>query len=208
MELPTLCQHDEVSPFGACRLCTVEVKTNGKWQLATACNTPVTAGMEVMTASDRAKEARKLAAALLYYKYPKTKAVRDAAQKAGVEVSPSTADGRDCILCGLCSRACHEVVQACALTFEDRGLGRGLKDPKIKFDVDACIGCGSCAFICPTGYVQMEAKGDKRIIWDKVFRMAACDVCGRYFAPEDQLAFISKKTGVPMSRLKVCTSCR
>jgi NADH dehydrogenase/NADH:ubiquinone oxidoreductase subunit G len=208
IDLPTLCQHDELSSFGACRLCTVEVKANGKWQLATSCNTPVTAGMQVMTASDRAKDARKLAASLLYYKYPNTKVIRDAAEKAGVAVSPSDAEGRDCILCGLCTRTCHEIVQACALTFEDRGLNRDMDEPGIRFESDACIGCGSCAYVCPTGFVRMETTGEKRIIWDKVFRMAACEVCGRYFAPEDQLAFISGKTGVLISRLRVCTSCR
>ena len=39
--IPTLCYHKDLSPFGACRLCTVEVKTNGKWQLAASCTTPV-----------------------------------------------------------------------------------------------------------------------------------------------------------------------
>lgn len=206
--LPTLCHHEEVSPFGACRLCTVEIKANGKWQLATSCNTPVAKGMEVRTNSEQAIEARALAARLLYSKYPKTKAVRDIAKQLGVAVADEKADAKDCVLCGLCVRACREVVGACALTFADRGLGRDLDEPKIEFTPDACIGCGSCAFICPTGYVRMETTGDRRMIWDKVFKMATCSVCGRYFAPEDQLAFISKQTGVPMSALMTCVSCR
>lgn len=208
ISLPTLCYHQEVSPFGACRLCTVEVKANGKWQLATSCDTPVTKGLEVRTNSEAAKEARALAAKLLYSKYPGAKAVRDIAGKLGVAVAAEAEDENPCILCGLCVRACREVVGANALTFADRGLGRDLEEPKIDFDPDACIGCGSCAFICPTGYVCMETTGDRRMIWDKVFKMAACSVCGRYFAPEDQLAFISRQTGVPLSALKVCVSCR
>jgi NADH dehydrogenase/NADH:ubiquinone oxidoreductase subunit G len=206
--LPTLCYHDEVSPFGACRLCTVEVKTNGKWQLATACNTPVVKGLEVRTDSEAAKEARALAARLLYTKFSGAKAVREIADRLGVDVAESAEEANPCILCGLCVRACREVVGACALTFADRGLGRDLEEPKIEFSTDACIGCGSCAFICPTGYVRMETTGDRRMIWDKVFKMATCSVCGRYFAPEDQLAFISRQTGVPLSALKVCVSCR
>ena len=208
IEVPTLCFHADLIPFGACRLCTVEVKTNGKWQLASSCNTNVSGGMEVRTDSAKVKESRKLAAELLYYKYPATKAVRDMAEKLGVEVSQEAAEGNDCILCGLCTRTCHEVVGVDALKFMDRGLGREIEEPKIEYISEACIGCGSCAYICPTGFVKMEDKGKKRTIWGREFKMAACNVCGRYFAPIDQLKWISKTTKVPMKKLKTCVSCR
>jgi NADH dehydrogenase/NADH:ubiquinone oxidoreductase subunit G len=208
IEIPTLCYHEELSPFGACRLCSVEVKTNGKWQIATSCNTPVEAGMEIKTDSDAAKESRKAAAELLYYKYPETQAVKEIASRLGVAVSPEKAEKHDCILCGLCVRTCREVVGVSALTFQDRGPGRDIDEPKIIFDPNVCIGCGSCAYVCPTGYVQMETDGDRRIIWDKVFKMVPCSVCGRYFAPEDQLKYISKITGVPFSELTTCVDCR
>jgi len=71
----------------------VEVKTNGKWQIATSCNTPVEDGMEIITDSDKVGESRKAAARLLYYKYPETQAVKEIAQKLGVEVSPGKAEG-------------------------------------------------------------------------------------------------------------------
>lgn len=206
--IPTLCHHKELTPFGACRLCSVEVKTNGKWQLATSCNTPVEGGMEIKTASDSAKESRKAAAELLYYKYPETQAVKDIARKLGVEVSPEEAEGHDCILCGLCVRTCQQVVGVSALTFQDRGRGRDIDEPEIIFDPNKCIGCGSCAYVCPTGYVQMETDGDRRIIWDKVFKMVPCPVCGRYFAPEDQLKYISRTIGAPFSELATCVDCR
>jgi NADH dehydrogenase/NADH:ubiquinone oxidoreductase subunit G len=208
IEIPTLCFHADLIPFGACRLCTVEVKTNGKWQLSSSCNTNVAGGMEVRTDSAKVKESRKLAAELLYYKYPATKAVKDMAEKLGVEVSHEAAEGNDCILCGLCTRTCHEVVGVDALKFQDRGLGREIEEPKIEYISEACIGCGSCAYICPTGFVKMEDKGRKRTIWGREFKMAACDVCGRYFAPVDQLKWISKTTKVPMKKLKTCVSCR
>jgi bidirectional [NiFe] hydrogenase diaphorase subunit len=208
IEVPTLCFHKDLIPFGACRLCTVEVKTNGKWQLASSCNTNVAGGMEVRTDSAKVKESRKLAAELLYYKYPATKAVKDMAEKLGVEVAPGAAEGNDCILCGLCTRTCHEVVGVDALKFLDRGLGREIEEPKIEYISEACIGCGSCAYICPTGFVKMEDKGRKRTIWGREFKMAACNVCGRYFAPIDQLKWISKTTKVPMKKLKTCVSCR
>ncbi len=206
--IPTLCHHKELTPFGACRLCSVEVKTNGKWQLATSCNTPVESGMEIATSSDAAKESRKSAAQLLYYKYPETQAVKEIARKLGVDVSPYEAEGHDCILCGLCVRTCKEVVGVSALTFQDRGRGRDIDEPEIIFDPNVCIGCGSCAYVCPTGYVQMETDGDRRIIWDKVFKMVPCPVCGRFFAPEDQLKYISKTIGAPLGELATCVDCR
>jgi bidirectional [NiFe] hydrogenase diaphorase subunit len=210
IDVPTLCFHKDLIPFGACRLCTVEVKTNGKWQLASSCTTPVTPDMEVRTMSEKVKESRKFAAELLYYRYPSTKAVRDVAARLGVGVLPSAVEGNDCILCGLCTRTCHEIVGVDALTFQDRGLGREEEEPKIEYLASACIGCGSCAFICPTGFVKMEEKagGKKRKIWGKEFKMAACKVCGRYFAPIDQLKWISKTTKVPLKKLMTCVSCK
>jgi len=208
IDIPTLCYHNELTPFGACRLCTVEVMTNGKGQLTTACDCQVTTGMDIQTASDRAVESRKLAAKLLYYKYPTTRIVREIAQKLGVSVAPAAAEGHDCILCGLCTRTCKDIVGVSALKFQDRGLGRNLEDPKIEFISANCIGCGSCAYVCPTGFVQMESADDKRMIWNKVFKMAACDTCGRYFAPVEQLEYISRTTGVPLSSLSTCVSCR
>jgi len=208
IDIPTLCHHTDLSPFGSCRLCAVEVKTNGRWQLATSCNTPVEDGMEIRTNSDKARESRKIAAELLYYRYPTTEAVREIARKLGLEVPEQKGEGHDCILCGLCVRTCREIVGVSALTFQDRGLGRDIEEPKIEFDPNSCIGCGSCAYVCPTGYVQMESVDDKRIIWSKVFKMAACKVCGRYFAPEEQLEYISRQTGVPLDQLHTCVDCR
>ena len=208
IDMPTLCYHEELVPFGACRLCTVEVKANEKWKLAASCDIPVNKGLEIRTASEKAVEARKLAAKLLYYRYPTTAAVRDIAEKLGVAVEPSVVEGNDCVLCGLCVRTCRDIVGAGALSFQDCGLDRDVEATKIEFRADKCIGCGSCAFVCPTGFVKLEDEEDKRAIWNKVFKMAVCDKCGRYFAPEDQLKFISKKTGSSLKELAICTNCR
>jgi ferredoxin len=99
-------------------------------------------------------------------------------------------------------------VGVCALKFQDRGLDRNVEEPKIEFISANCIGCGSCAYVCPTGFVQMETADDKRMIWNKVFKMAACDTCGRYFAPVEQLEYISRTAEVPLSKLSTCVSCR
>jgi len=208
IEIPTLCYHKDLSSFGACRLCTVEIKVKGKWQLAASCQTVAADGLEVRTDTAKVLESRKLAAELLYSRYPQTAAVREIAAKLGVAVQPAAADSHDCILCGLCTRTCHEIVGVNALKFKDRGLAREIEEPEIEFTSSACIGCGSCSYVCPTGYVRMEAVDGKRIIWDKVFKMASCNVCGRYFAPVEQLEYISRTTGVPVGQLMTCVSCR
>jgi NADH dehydrogenase/NADH:ubiquinone oxidoreductase subunit G len=208
IDIPTLCYHKDLSPFGACRLCMVEVKSNGKWKLTTSCTTPAEEGMEIKTTSEKVKESRKFAAAMLYYKYPGDRTVREIARKLGIAADHGKESTDECVLCGLCVRACREIVEVSALNFEDRGLDRNVEEPKIEFNPSACIGCGSCAFVCPTAYVKMADTGKTRTIWNKVFKMAKCQVCGRSFAPEEQLEYISKKTGVPMSKLLVCTSCR
>jgi NADH dehydrogenase/NADH:ubiquinone oxidoreductase subunit G len=208
IDMPTLCYHPELAAFGACRLCTVEVRANGKWKLTASCDLPAQKGLEIRTASEKAVEGRKLAAELLYFQYPTTAAVRDIAVKLGVAVAPAESEGHDCILCGLCTRTCRDVVGVSALTFADRGLGRDVDAPKIAFTADRCIGCGSCAYVCPTDYVKMEAIDDKRMIWNKVFTMAACNSCGRYFAPVEQLEYISRKTGTSIAVLSTCVSCR
>lgn len=208
IQIPTLCYHADLSPFGACRLCAVEVKQNGKWKITTSCTTAVEEGMEVRTDTDTVKNSRKFAAALLNYKYPGDKVIRETAANLGVKVDGARPESRECVLCGLCVRACQEVVDVNALKFRDRGLNRDVEEASVEFDSTACIGCGSCAYVCPTNYIQMEEKGGKRTIWNKVFKMASCSVCGRHFAPVEQLEYISKKTGVPMSKLMVCISCR
>jgi hypothetical protein len=56
--------------------------------------------------------------------------------------------------------------------------------------------------------METTETGDSRTIWGRTFKMKICKVCGRYFAPEDQLAYISRRSGVPVEDLAVCISCR
>ena len=208
--IPTLCFHESLSPFGACRLCTVEVKRGKKWELTTSCNTEIGPGMLVRTDSPEIRKSRKMAAELLYFKYPGTKLIRDTAEKHGVKVEKSKEDAHDCILCGMCVRTCQEVVEVNALRFEDRGPDHPGEPPRIGYIGESCICCGACAFVCPTGYIRMEPYGDenRRVIWERVFEMAACRICGRRFAPLAQLAYLSRKAGQPLAQFMTCISCR
>ena len=205
IEIPTLCYHRELSPGGACRLCMVEIREAGGWKLASSCTTPAAEGLEVRSDSEAVKESRRFAAGMLYYKYPGDRVVEKIARSLGVKTDGKPAN-EECVLCGLCVRACREIVDVDALTFRERSQSD--EEPRIDFDAARCIGCGSCVFVCPTSYVKMEEANGRRTVWNKVFKMAACSQCGRYFAPIEQLEYISKKTGAPFKKLMICTSCR
>ncbi|MDX9745443.1 MAG: 2Fe-2S iron-sulfur cluster-binding protein [Syntrophales bacterium] len=209
IRIPTLCYHESLSPFGACRLCVVEVKQGRRWDLTTSCNTEIVQGMIVRTDSPEIRRSRKAAAELLYYKYPRTRAIRDIAERLGVRVTQTKEDARECILCGLCVRACQEIVGVNALRFEDRGPDHPGEPPRIGYLGDSCICCGACAFICPTGYIRMEPVGaDRRMIWERVFEMGACRVCGKKFAPLAQLEYLSRRSDIPLAQVMTCITCR
>jgi len=208
--IPTLCTHDEVGSAGACRLCVVEVKKGNRSRIVTSCLYGVEDGIVVDTHSERVMAVRRLVLQLLLARCPASGLIRDLAEEMGVKPESRftvDADKGKCILCRLCVRTCEQVVGVSAIGFSFRGADKTVGTP-FHEQSKVCIGCGACAYICPTDHIEMTAVHDKRMIWDREFKMASCSVCGRYFAPEDQLEFISKKTGVSMTDLMVCTSCR
>jgi bidirectional [NiFe] hydrogenase diaphorase subunit len=163
IEIPHLCYHQGILPYGACRLCTVEITQNGRARLQAACTYPVSAGIEVRTDSPRVVSGRRIVFELLLARCPDVKALRDYARRWGVRKTPFEAKAKDdCILCGLCVRACQEVIGAEALGFSGRGVDRQVDLP---FGVypESCIGCGLCTYVCPTGKMQMEAKKAARL---------------------------------------------
>jgi NADH dehydrogenase/NADH:ubiquinone oxidoreductase subunit G len=208
--IPTLCSHDSVEPSGACRLCVVEIKKGGRSRIVTSCLYQVEDGLDVNTKSERVMNVRRLVLQLLLARNPDVEVLKELAQEMGVtyqaRFTPDTDKGK-CILCRMCVRVCETVVGASAIGFSFRGSEKAVGVP-FKEDSKACIGCGACAYVCPTGHILMETTQNTRKIWGRKFAMTACNTCGRYFAPTDQLAFISEKTGVPLSELSICTSCR
>jgi NADH dehydrogenase/NADH:ubiquinone oxidoreductase subunit G len=210
IDIPTLCAHEAVSKSGACRLCVVEVKKGKRAKIVTSCLYPIEEGIVVDTKSERVMNVRRLVMELLLARCPESDVIQELAKELGVKPQPRftpDADKGKCILCRSCVRVCEEVVGVSAIGFSCRGADKTIGTP-FNEESSVCIGCGACAYICPTGHIEMETTGESRKIWGRSFKMKTCDVCGRYFAPEDQLKFISKKTGVPMKELSVCTNCR
>ena len=162
IDIPTLCYHEAVTPYGACRLCVVEVIRRGRSSVSASCTYPVENGIEVRTDSPRALRARRMVVELLLARCPNVEVIRDLADKMGIEKPRfQEEEGEDCILCGLCVRVCQEVVGESVLGFINRGVERTITTP---FDTpsEKCIGCGACALVCPTGAIKIE--GEDQIV--------------------------------------------
>ena len=210
ISIPTLCHHPAVEPYGACRVCTVELKRGKRSRMVTACNYPLREeGLEILTQSERALRARRLVLELLMARCPEVKVIRDMAREAGLEKSryPQGDTKERCILCGLCVNICNQVVGANAIGFISRGPDRKVGTPFLENSKD-CIGCGACAFACPTQCISMTEKDGVRKIWDREFKLAVCPVCGNYYAPIEQLETIRKQVNLSPDHFKVCFTCR
>jgi bidirectional [NiFe] hydrogenase diaphorase subunit len=210
ISIPTLCAHEAVSRSGACRLCVVEIKKGNRTRIVTSCLYGAEEGLVVDTRSERVLNVRRLVMELLLARCPESEVLQKLAKELGVEPQArfvADSDKGKCILCRSCVRVCEEIVGVSAIGFFARGSRKNVGTPYNEKS-DACIGCGACAYVCPTGHIEMISTGDKRKIWGRTFKMQTCTKCGKFFAPADQLKFISKKTGVPLNELTVCTECR
>lgn len=157
VEIPAVCDREALLPYGACRLCVVEVRESGRkrWRVVASCLYPVKEGLEVRTDTAQIKRHRKLLLELMLARCPDIPYVRDLARKYGIKRTRFKRGDDDCIMCGLCVRVCSEVVGMNAIGFSSRGITRRVDIP-FGIDTSKCIACGACTYLCPTGAVQME----------------------------------------------------
>jgi bidirectional [NiFe] hydrogenase diaphorase subunit len=157
IKIPTLCDHQELTPYGSCRLCLVEITGGGRPSLQASCCFVATDGLQVKTDTERVKKARKIIFELLLARSPDSAQIKSLAAEWGVTETRITLKHKDssCILCGLCVRACAEVSERDAQSFSGRGVRRKVGTPFGKTS-DRCIGCGACAYLCPTRRINIE----------------------------------------------------
>jgi len=146
--IPTLCYMEGLSPYGACRLCVVEVGREPNSKLVTSCTYRVEEGLYVRTATARVLRARKMILELLLASCPQSKVIQDLAAAHEIRQQRFRQEYEDCILCGLCVRMCEEQMMAKAIGFRGRGEKRSLGTP---FDIksEECRLCGACMYVCP-----------------------------------------------------------
>ena len=146
--IPTLCYNEGLSPYGACRLCVVEIGEGKAAKLVSSCTYPAQEGLVVRTASERVLRARRMTIELLLGSCPQSKVIQDLASAHNVRQQRFKQEYEDCIMCGLCVRMCEEQMMAKAIGFRGRGERRSLGTP---FDIhsDVCRLCGGCIYICP-----------------------------------------------------------
>jgi ferredoxin len=169
--------------------------------------------------------ARKTVIELLLSRCPNVRQLQTLAQEYGVTEVPAqwARDNEYCILCGLCVRACSEVVQAHAIQFAGRGSGRMVDSP-FHLPAEDCIACGSCAFVCPTGIIKIQDRertvfcapegvaeqGPAREImnWQIEQNLKTCTACGNPVAPQAMLDKIAQAHCYQKDFFNLCPSCR
>lgn len=162
IKIPTLCYHKALSPYGACRICLVEISRKGRSQIQASCQYQVRPGMVVRTDSERVIKTRKIMVELLLARCPNSKRIRELADELGIKESRFPKRDEDCLLCGLCVRMCEERMGQSVIGFAKRGIAREVVPP-FKERSQICLGCGSCEFVCPAERIKAEEICKKEI---------------------------------------------
>lgn len=198
-DIPYLCFHHAVSPYGSCRLCIVDVAAGAKKGVTPSCTLPVAEGLQVETDTPEVIRIRKILLELYLAEAPGSTKIQQLAKKYGVESSrfskmDITIKGDRCVLCGLCARVCSEVLGVGAINFSGRGVKTSINTPW--YDVSSsCIGCGACAYVCPADAIDIITEGDERVMktWHNTsLKLKECAASLEFFATEKGLDFINK----------------
>jgi heterodisulfide reductase subunit A len=153
--IPTLCNYRGLSPYGACRICVVEIDTPGGPKQVASCSHPVHENLVVRTDTDDVRESRRTVLELLLAQAPDSPQLAVLAAGLGIRSTPfeAAAEGK-CILCGRCVSVCGDLMGRGAIGLFGRG-SRRVVSTAFHEPTDQCQACGACAFVCPTGAVDL-----------------------------------------------------
>jgi predicted molibdopterin-dependent oxidoreductase YjgC len=121
IHIPTLCHHEQLEPYGGCRLCAVEAEVGDRTQLVVSCVFPVAENLVVRSSTAKVKRIRKTLVELLLARAPDSPPLVELAKELGADRDRFEKEASFCIHCGLCVRYCAEVVEKHAVGFVDRG---------------------------------------------------------------------------------------
>jgi NADH-quinone oxidoreductase subunit G len=189
IEIPTFCYHSELSTYGACRMCVVDLEGRG---IQTSCSIKPADGMVVKTHTEDVRKIRKVALELLLANHDQScptcersdscklrklsaqlnirqDRLHNTEKNIPLDFSSDSLvrDPNKCVLCGDCVRYCTEIQGIGALDFAYRGtksavmpaFGKDLKDVE-------CVNCGQCAAVCPTGAISV--KSNVKQVWEEI----------------------------------------
>ncbi len=182
--VPTLCDAPQLEPYGACRVCSVEValSAEGPRRVVASCHTPLAAGMHVFTESSKVRRLRRNIVELVLSDHPldclacevngncelQTVAARVGIRRVRYPAGANhldrqkdlshaymTSDLSKCINCSRCVRACDEIQGQFVLSMHGRGFNaRIIKGLDVSFADSPCVSCGACAQACPTSAIS------------------------------------------------------
>ncbi len=205
-KVPTLCDDPNLAPYGACRVCSVEValEKDGPTKVVASCHTPVGENQHIFTSNDGLKNLRKNIVELVLTDHPmncdtcevdKNCELQTVANDLGISDhrynNPKQHKGTpkdtshsymrmnldNCINCGRCVRACDEIQGSFVLTMSGRGFeSRITTDNDMLFGDSSCVSCGACAHTCPTDAIS-DVFQSKSVKVDKKVR-TTCSYCG------------------------------
>ena len=197
VDTPTLCWGQTLIPQNACRVCVVELE--GARVLVPACQRRVEAGMRIRTDSERVRHSRKLVLEFLassvdvstaptlqaylrrYDGRPERFAGRTVATPPKLDNETYVRDYAKCILCYKCVQACgFEWQNTFAIAVAGRGFGaRIATEYETPLPDSACVYCGNCIAVCPTGALVGRAEFDLRQAarWDEDAQTRTDTIC-------------------------------
>lgn len=192
IKIPHLCFHPALKPSGSCKLCGVEVASpSGKEVVMLSCILKVKENLEIKTDSRLVRANREKAFNTLLQMAPESSRIRMLAKEYDVAVTPPP-DG--CIRCRLCIRVCNEIVGSRALT-----MVKTEKGSRVVPRIGLCIGCGTCANLCPTDIIKVIDQDNVRTVSIKEeiigqLPLERCEGCGKMYATASFLKHVADAT--------------
>ncbi len=209
IEVPYLCHREGLSPYGACRLCMVEVTAGGKPGITTSCTLTTSEGLAIETKTPEVVRIRKVLLELYLAEAPGSQKIRELAARFGVERTrfshlDITDKGDRCVLCGLCVRVCSEILNVGAIHYAGRGKHTTINTPWYEPST-ACIGCGACEYVCPADAIDIVDQGDERVMetWHNTrLKLKECAESMKQFATERVVDVVYDKNRELLKDLK------